>query len=160
MPSQTVWSVYTFRPPTEAELDRYWSTIFYIAETVERHIATRDEALAKGLAAWSGGEFSEAYVVRNERLPNAEGVEEAGWHVFKLRLSLSRELDDIADEELPAYVYELGSPPFTERKGAEWEAKKRWQGGDGQVGLIVRAEVLEKAELTRRRMQQRGYLTK
>ncbi|MCC2672005.1 MAG: hypothetical protein K0Q72_4476, partial [Armatimonadetes bacterium] len=45
MAIQTIWSIYTFRPPTEAELDRYWSTLSYVAETVECHVATRDEAM-------------------------------------------------------------------------------------------------------------------
>lgn len=121
------------------------------------HVASRDQALQEAQAAWEASGYTEAYVVHNQRVPNALGIEEAGWHVFKFRLANSKELDDIADEELPAFVYDLENSPFTERKGAEWEARKRWQKSEGQVGVVVRAEVLDRAEVTRRRLKQRGY---
>jgi hypothetical protein len=138
-------------------LDRYWSTLFYVQELVTPHVETRDQALQEAQAAWEAAGFTEAYVVHNQRLPNAQGIEEAGWHVFRMRLAVSKELEAIADEDLPAFVYDLENSPFTERKTAEWEARKRWTKSEGQVGVILRAEVLDRAEVTRRRLKQRGY---
>lgn len=154
---QTIWSIYTLRRPTEEELDHYWSTLFYVQELVTPHVASREQALQEAQAAWEAAGYTEAFVVHNQRLPNALGVEEAGWHVFKFRLAVSKELDDIADEELPAFVYDLENSPFTERKSAEWEARKRWQKSEGQVGVVIRVEALDRAEITRRRLKQRGY---
>lgn len=138
-------------------MDHYWSTLFFLPELVTAHVATREQALQDAQAAWAEAGFTEAFVVHNERLPNAEGVVEAGWHVFRMRMAVAKELEAIADEDLPAFVYDLENSPFTERKTAEWEAKKRWQKSDGQVGVVVRVEALERAEVTRRRLRQRGY---
>lgn len=138
-------------------MDHYWSTLFFVPELVTPHVATREQALAEAQTAWEAAGFTEAFVVHNERIPTAAGVVEAGWHVFRMRMAVSKELEAIADEDLPAFVYDLENSPFTERKTAEWEAKKRWQKSDGQVGVVVRVEALDRAEVTRRRLRQRGY---
>ena len=155
---QTVFSTFRFRPPTEEDLDRrLWSTLWFQPVLADVHLPSEAEACALALERWRESDHAEPYLIGYEIAPDALGVDREGWHVFRLDLATTAQLPAIDEGGLPVLVRELDAGPFTSWEDAVWEAERFWRKERGRRALVLRTEILEKTEITRRRLKRRGY---
>ena len=155
---QTIYSNYSFRHPRTKELDHVWSTTWYRLELEESLLASEAEALAIAEKAWEEERFEIPFLVRQERTPDFLGRLVMGWSVYYLDLVGVSDLPLVEDGRLEVFVKELDETPFSYQRDAVASARYRWKKEQGGVPVTVTAEVLDKSEIVRRRLERSAKL--
>lgn len=153
IPLQTVYSTFVYRRPLEAERKEHlWSTLWVTPELDGGPFDSEAEAQDWALAEWEKSRFGTPYLVRFTEEEGFLGPAVRGWHVYTLALVENDELGDVASGALEVFVRELDESPFRDWDQAVWTAKRNWVRKGGRFGMVLRSEVLDRREITRRRL--------